>query len=71
MLTFYAIYDHPKDYPNNFVVRKWVPGCGIVYASLKPVLAGSLEAARAALPKGLTQLPPHPDDDPVLVEVWV
>lgn len=70
----YAIYDHPKDYPEDFVVRRW----RIVEGSLNPVpdetpfaRATSLREARAAIPPGLVHLHRHPEDDPVLVETWV
>lgn len=70
----WAIYDHPTDYPDAFVVRPWrlKPGPdggwhepGYAYP------AGSLTEARAHLPSGLTKLPRLPYDDPAILEVWV
>ncbi len=65
----YAIYDHPDDYPDSFVVREWrvLPG------EIQPgpaQLANSLEEARGLIPAGKERLPDFPGDDPKIVEVW-
>ena len=63
----YVIYDHPRDYPGEFVVRRWELG--------KPrELLGSantLQGARKLLPPGLVNLGRYEQDDPFIVEVWV
>lgn len=68
----YVIYEHPKDKPDKFVVRKWTiyPGEAIPSASLYSE-ADTLEDARSSLPYGLNKMPVFPDDDPVIAEVWM
>lgn len=68
VLTIWTIYDHPTDYPNAWVARAHdVPGG----PTDRVEVADSLEALRAKLPRGLTMLARHPDDDPVIREVWL
>lgn len=61
----WAIYDHPSDYPNHFVVRRWEwmtpdEGCQ---------LYDTLEDARAAIPPGLVCIVGN--SDPVIIETWI
>lgn len=70
-LEMFTIYDHPKDYPNHFVVRKWIihgpePEPGSVLS-----LSETLDAARNSIPAGLVCLSRNVEDDPVIVETWV
>ena len=62
----WAIYDHPSDFPDHWVVRRWVSGV--------PDAVGrgylTLDAARASLPEGLENLGTEPGEDPVIAEVW-
>jgi len=74
VLDMWAIYDHPNDFPNHFVARRWI--CRPPYGEETPdcVLADTLDALRAALllkNPGLYRLPRQPDDDPAIVEVWL
>ena len=72
--THYAIYDHPKDYPDDFVVRRWriVPGRAEPIPEKRPfALTRSLDEARQAIPPGLVRILPAPNDDPVIVETWI
>ncbi len=71
-LSHWAIYDHPKDYPNNYVVRRWQLGIhGGPVPDQECSLAGSLDEARKLIPVGLVRIPPLPGEDPVIVETWV
>ncbi len=58
VLTQYAIYDHPRDYPNHYVVRRWdiVEGCPVPVPDQNMKVAGSLDVARLMLPAGLIWL---------------
>jgi hypothetical protein len=66
-LEMFVVYDHPRDYPGHFVVRRWTGG--------KPTsdfaIADSLEKARAVVPTGLYRLPHQPGEDDVIVETWI
>jgi len=66
-LVLWVVYENPKDYPGQFVARPGVTG-GMGRAVL---LADSLDELRALLPPGLHRLERDPNDDPVVVEVWV
>jgi hypothetical protein len=70
-LSQWAIYDHPKDYPNNFVVRKWTAENGVVMPDPDCNLADSLIEARHFIPAGLVRIGSLPGEDPVIVETWI
>lgn len=66
----WVIYDHPADYPNGYVVRKWetIPG-GMMPVSYTG--CATLKDAWNAIPLGCVPDGRHPDDDPVIFERWV
>lgn len=70
----WVIYDHPSDFPEHYVVRCWVVsarGAGHTgEAWLRDSLDGAREVIAGNCPGGY-RLPRQPDDDPVIVEVWV
>jgi len=71
-LDLYVIYDHPKDHPNNFVVRRWkLAADGTLTAENDCFLAGTIDDARSFVPRGLVHIPRYPQDDPVITEVWM
>ncbi len=76
-LPLYAIYENPSDYPGSFVVRRWVMRFPLTagraaHPDRQPhALCGSLAEARAALPAGLVNIGRRPQDDAVIVEVWI
>jgi len=61
----WAIYDHPKDYPNHFVLRRWE----WTTPDEDCQLFDTLEEARAAVPPGLVRF--VGDSNPVIVETWI
>lgn len=68
--TIWTVYKNPKDYPNNFVVRRWT------FESGEPKghecrLADTLEEARNLVPPLKTRLDRQTNDDPVIVENWL
>lgn len=69
--TLYTIYDHPKDYPDSFVVREWqvTEGASIPCGAWQHE---TLEAARDQMRlRGLICVPRHVDDDLNIVECWL
>lgn len=71
-IPIYVIYDHPKDYPNHWAVRMQTPvGGGKILFDRNVFLFETLEAARAALPPGLTHIPREEADDPKIFESWL
>jgi hypothetical protein len=67
-LTIWTVYDHPKDYPNNYVARRFendIP-------QHEFMVCPDLETIRLLMVcKGLTRIPRQEGDDPVIVEVWL
>ena len=64
----WTIYDHPRDFPHNYVARR--------FEGDKPtgdVMVGTdLSLMRRALElKGLVPLPRFQEDDAKIVEVWL
>lgn len=71
----WTVYDHPRDYPTEFVARRWhlhpTDPRGIVQTS-DLLRAGSLESLRSLMRSaGLVCLPRSEGDDSVIVEVWI
>jgi hypothetical protein len=64
-LVLFAVYYHPKDYPDHIVVRRWVG----LKPDLNALLYKDLEGAREDLKKrGLERMNRMPGDDHTLVE---
>ena len=70
-LLLYTIYEHPTDYPDGYVVRRWLVEAGAPPTPLGAHRAPTLDAVRALLPPGLARLPRELEDDPVIVETWL
>lgn len=70
-LVMYVIYDHPKDCPDKFVLRRWSEDRGDPVPCDVVASGDTIEQVRAALPGDLVCIPRHPSDDPVIVETWM
>ena len=70
-LTIWAIYKHPSDYPDKWVLRGHDIGPGTVDPHPDCVVADSYEELIESLPTDLTRLSPHPNDNPVIFETWI
>ena len=66
-LTLWVVYEHPKDFPDEFVARRFVGDS----ATSDVLRAPTLAKLRAQLPPDLIYLPRDPSDDPVIVESWI
>ena len=76
----YAIYDSPRDFPNQIVVRVWQQSSDGRMVPLPEALTFNIASAghRAAMIAarkycrrlGLVFLPRNGSDDPVIVETW-
>lgn len=70
MPPMWVVYDHPRDYPDNVVVRTWYGE----YATSELSLHGSLTEAREhiiATLGGSARLARASSDDPCIVETWI
>jgi hypothetical protein len=70
-MSQWVIYDHPRDYPDQFVLRRWdIIGSNIVPTD-EVALAKTLPEIRTKVPGGLYCLERFADDDACIVEVWL
>jgi len=68
-LLIWTVCENPEDHPGLFTTR---PHSTKARAPCDFVLtAPSLDELREKLPHGLARLARDPDDDPVIVEVWI
>lgn len=71
-LTGWTIYRSPRDYPGQFVARRWiVPTGGDLMATNEMFTADTLNELRQLLPLGLVNIGRMPGDEPQIVEVWI
>lgn len=74
VLTMWTVYDHPSDFPDCFVARKWEIHAGEPRATdevmTEPELIQLRE--RIVLETGCTdKIERSPHDDPKILEVWL
>ncbi len=73
-LVMWTVYKHPKDYPGDYVARKFVITEDVYRPSKESISSRSLRDVRNVLQSlypGLIQLKRPPDDEPHVVEVWL
>lgn len=73
-LSMWTVYDHPRDFPNNYVARRFeIGGGGSGPKITTDLMVGfDLEQMRGYLRSlGLTVIPRSEGDDPVIVECWI
>lgn len=67
MLDIWTVYDHPSDYPQHFVVRRWE-----LAHPKEHYLFAALEQAREFLSaKALVRLGRFEQDDSAIIETWL
>jgi len=67
-LSLWTIYDHPTDYPNNFVARRF----DLDRPTPEHIVANSLDELRQMMMNaGLSCLTRNPEDEPHIVETWL
>jgi len=66
-LEIWTLYDHPRDYPNSYVARKFLNDKPTSEFMVSPSLASLRKYFDQ---KGLLCLNRDPNDDPVIVETW-
>lgn len=69
-LEIWTVFDHPDDYPGEFVARKWLVFAGGSVATSEVVTGPTLQSVRDQIPPGLWCNPRAPEDDPVIIESW-
>jgi hypothetical protein len=71
MLDMYVVYDHPRDFPNHFVVRHWLVDADGGKPTDRCVIGRTLDEVRSAIPAYCVRLERNPGDDPVIIESWL
>jgi hypothetical protein len=67
----FVVYDHPKDWPDFYVVRKFETSRTPMFTS-EILMHRELEPLQDHLARmGLVKLMPDPTDDPVILEIWL
>jgi hypothetical protein len=70
-LNIWTVYDHPKDFPDGFVARRF-ECLGPAPVATNDVVQGDLPAIRDAFSRcGLTRLLRNDGDEPQIVESWI
>ena len=73
-LVMWRVYKHPKDYPGEYVARKFLITEDFYGPTYESITSRSLRDVRnvlRSLYRGLIQLKRLPDDGPDIVEVWL
>ena len=72
-MSLWTVYDHPTDFPNNYVAREWVVEDGRLGPTGNFMLANDVEIIREILlvQMHLHRLPRNENDDPKIVETWI
>jgi hypothetical protein len=69
-LEIWTVFDHPDDYPGEFVARKWLVFGGAYYPTHDVFTGPTLQSVRDQIPPGLWCSPRAPEDEPAIVESW-
>jgi len=69
-LEIWTVYDHPSDFPDHYVARKWIAGRDDPTPTGEVITETDLDALRARLPEGLFPMPPMDGDDSKIIETW-
>ena len=71
-LIMWVVYDHPSDYPDDFVARKWILTKNGMLPTETALSGPSIDLLRYMLAEnGLSRMERLPEDDPVVLEVWL
>ena len=70
----WVVSDHPSDFPQHFVARRWDYVQGQWQPTDDLIMSLYLERLRDRLchdKKVLSRLPRHPNDEPQVLETWM
>ena len=72
VLGVWAVYDHPKDFPDVFIARLWlVTGDGSTATTMR-LESPTVEPIREKLAhEGRVKMDRSKFDDPCIVEIWL
>lgn len=68
----WTIYDHPLDFPDEFVARRWETTAAGAFATSDVMRSKRIELIRQEMERrGLYRLERFDNDDPNIMEVWL
>ncbi len=70
----WVVYDHPTDYPDEYIARRWEITKDGIKATDDVIASRELKYVRAHILRvmpGAVRLQRASDDDPKIVEVWL
>lgn len=72
LLSQWVLYDHPADYPDTYIARRWVVATG-AYAPTEDIIqSDDLDSLRRLMQgMALSRITRSPEDDPKIIEVWL
>lgn len=72
-LAMWTVYDHPADYPDKFVARRFEVDRTGPRVTDSIIIADDIETIRDVLQfeMHLVKLMRSPEDDPVIMETWL
>lgn len=71
MLSLWTIYDHPRDYPRDYVAREFLVEVEAV-ATANVLVSKDIDAIRDELyRRGFVRMERLAGDDPCIVETWI
>jgi hypothetical protein len=71
-LQLWTVYDRSPDYPQHYVARLSLVNASDIANTEHLLVSSDLLAIRAQLlARGLHRIARHPDDQPLIVEVWL
>lgn len=72
VLSMWTIYDHPLDYPDVFIARRWEAGAVGVQHTTDTIVSHDVKILRDVfIHAGLTKVMRHESDDLNIMEVWL
>jgi len=73
VLSMWTVYDHPSDYPNNYVARRFDIEARRVVPTSSVIITPDLGTLRdmLAFELHLTCLARDENDDPKIIETWI
>lgn len=71
-LYLWTVYQNPKDYPGQYVARRFVIRFNGGVPTNQVIVSDNLETLQASLEnKGLTKLARNDADEPHIIESWI
>jgi hypothetical protein len=71
-LSMWTVYDHPRDFPDGFVARRFEVRKGEPVVTKDAITANGLQPLRTAFERaGLTVIARFEGDEPQIVETWM